>query len=168
MPRASHTVTKGCLLQTWPPITKGTTTSQNKCLNHRSLYVPTEAFKQRETNQTIETVSVSKLVYMQAYTDCTNVSLHTHTLACKEHLGDEDLVGNYDSRRLGKQRRSARHVKAVLEQLCNHITHCLNRPLRDALSFPAGKADQSQLSSPWSRGEIEMWVDWSGTEGKVR
>lgn len=57
---------------------------------------------------------------MQAHTDCTNVSLHTHTLACKEHLGDEDLVGNYDSRRSGKQRRSARRVKAVLEQLCNH------------------------------------------------
>lgn len=58
--------------------------------------------------------------------------------------------------------------QAVLEQLRNCITRCLNRPLRDALSFPAGKADQSQLSSPWSRGEIEMRVDWFGTEWKVR
>ena len=58
--------------------------------------------------------------------------------------------------------------KPVLEQLRNRITGCLNRPLRDALSFPAGKADQSQLSSPWSRGEIEMWVDRLGTEWKVR
>lgn len=58
--------------------------------------------------------------------------------------------------------------KPVLEQLRNRITGCLNRPLRDALSFPAGKADQSQLSSPWSRGEIEMWVDRFGTEWKVK
>lgn len=88
------------------------------------------------------------------------VSSQMHTLACEEHLRDEDLVGNYDSRRLGKQRRfGPSREKAVLEQLRNRITRCLNRPLRDALSFPAGKADQSQLSSPWSRGEIEMWVE---------
>lgn len=28
----------------------------------------------------------------------------------------------------------------------------LNRPQGDALSFPAGKADQSRFSSPWSQG----------------
>lgn len=52
--------------------------------------------------------------------------------------------------------------KAVLEQLCNRISRCLNRPLGDALSFSAGKADQSQLSSRWSQAEIEMWLVGSG------
>lgn len=47
---------------------------------------------------------------------------------------------------------------AVLEQLCNHIACCLNRPLRDAPSFPAGKADQSHLSSPWSQWGMKMLV----------
>lgn len=76
---------------------------------------------------------------------------------------DGNPVGSSDSRRLGLQRRLARHVKG-----CPGTTGCFNRPLRDALSFPPGKADQSQLSSPWSKGETELWVDWSGTKQKVR
>ena len=41
--------------------------------------------------------------------------------------------------------------KAALEQLGNRVSGCLNRPQRDALSFPAGKADQSRFSSPRSQ-----------------
>lgn len=42
--------------------------------------------------------------------------------------------------------------KAALEQLGNCVSSCLNGPQGDALSFPAGKADQSRFSSPWSQG----------------
>lgn len=77
---------------------------------------------------------------------CTCTHLHTRNISEMS----EDLVGNYDSHRESNAGRPVTW-KAVLEQLCNRITRCLNRPLRDALSFPAGKADQSQLSSPWSR-----------------
>lgn len=45
------------------------------------------------------------------YANYTNVSLHVHTIECREHLRDEDRVGNYDSRRLGRQCRSDCHVK---------------------------------------------------------
>lgn len=40
-------------------------------------------------------VSVSAGQHSNNYT---NVSLHMHSLACKEHLGVEGRIGNYDSR----------------------------------------------------------------------
>lgn len=83
----------------------------------------------------------------------TNVSLHMRSLACKEHLwssrSDRELW--LTSVGLATQDNSSRE-KAALEQLGNRVSGCLNGPQRDALSFPAGKADQSHFSSPWSQG----------------
>lgn len=101
--------------------------------------------------------SASERAHTHTHTTDRDVSLHVHMHARKTPQRWGPVRELWLTSAGYKQRGSApSRDRLSWNKRCNRITRCLNRPVRDALSFPAGKADQSQPSSPSWVGEREF------------